>query len=125
MTTTGTGRMSRVSPGRSPTTESASRACVVAALSSDAKVCDDQRGCPYDFVANGILWSVGCDWRRADGSCFGLQHARIVNVSLSGTAVSQTLQDAVNKAWTKCAVLTCSAGNDGATTLAYPAAYAN
>jgi thermitase len=91
----------------------------------NAKVCDDSGSCPYDFLANGILWSVGCDWRRSDGSCFGLQHANAINVSLTGTVASQTLQAAVDKAWAQGAVLSCAAGNNGTTTLMYPAAYTN
>jgi thermitase len=91
----------------------------------DAKVCDDGGSCPYDFLANGILWSVGCDWRRSDGSCFGLQHANAINVSLTGTVASQTLQAAVDKAWSQGAVLSCAAGNNGNSALMYPAAYRN
>jgi thermitase len=91
----------------------------------NAKVCDDNGGCPYDFVANGLLWSVGCDWRQADGTCFGLQHARAINVSLGGTYASQTLQDAVDKAWSLGAVLACAAGNNGTSSAFYPAAYTN
>jgi thermitase len=91
----------------------------------DAKVCDDSGNCPYDFLANGILWSVGCDWRRSDGSCFGLQHANAINISLVGTVASQTLQAAVKQAWSQGAVLSCAAGNNGNSTPMYPAAYTN
>src|SRR6185437_6164930 len=86
---------------------------------------DDSGNCPYDFLANGILWSVGCDWRRSDGSCFGLQHANAINISLVGTVASQTLQAAVDQAWSQGAVLSCAAGNNGNSTLMYPAAYTN
>ena len=51
----------------------------------NAKVCDDYGACPYDFVANGILYSVGCDIRWADGTCVGPLHANAINVSLGGT----------------------------------------
>src|SRR5262249_25292624 len=91
----------------------------------DAKVCDDSGNCRYDFLANGILWSVGCDWRRSDGSCFGLQHANAINISLVGTVASQTLQAAVDQAWARGAVVTCAAGNNGNSTPTYPAAYTN
>jgi thermitase len=91
----------------------------------NAKVCDDYGSCLYDFVANGILWSVGCDWRDANGNCFGLQHARAINVSLAGTAPSQTLQAAIDKAVSLGAVVACAAGNSGVTTPYYPAANKN
>jgi thermitase len=91
----------------------------------NAKACDDYGACPYDFVANGILYSVGCDIRWPDGTCVGPLHANAINVSLSGTVPSHTLQDAVDKAWAGGAVLTCAAGNNGGTTAVYPAAYAN
>jgi thermitase len=91
----------------------------------NAKVCNDDGPCYYDFVANGILWSVGCDWRREDGSCFGLQHARVINLSLAGTTPSQTLQAAIDKVVAQGAVVVCAAGNDGRNAEYYPALYEN
>ncbi len=65
----------------------------------------------YDAVAAGIIFA-------ADNG------ARIINLSLSGTSASQTLQDAVSYATNKGALLIAAAGNDGGTSTHYPAAYA-
>lgn len=91
----------------------------------NAKVCDDFGGCPYDRIANGILWSVGCDVRDAANNCLVPVRARSINLSIAGTYNSTTLQDAINRAWNRGAVLTCAAGNDGTNTRYYPAAYTN
>jgi thermitase len=48
--------------------------------------------------------------------------ARIINLSLGGTSSSRALQDAVNYAWGKSAVLIAAAGNNGNSTPVYPAA---
>lgn len=66
----------------------------------------------YFAIANGITWAAD-------------QGARIINLSLGGSTPSQVLQDAVNYAWNKNAVLIASAGNDGVNTPRYPAACNN
>ncbi len=91
----------------------------------NARVCDDFGGCPYDRIANGILWSVGCEVRDARNNCLAPVRARSINVSIAGTFNSTTLQDAVNRAWNRGAVIACAAGNDGTSTRYYPAAYSN
>ena len=91
----------------------------------NAKVCDDSGNCPYDRIANGILWSVGCEWRDAQNNCLSPVRARSINVSLAGTFNSTTLQSAIDTAWSRGAVIACAAGNGGTTTPTYPAAYGN
>jgi thermitase len=91
----------------------------------NAKVCDDFGGCPYDRIANGILWSVGCEWRDAANNCLSPVRAKAINVSLAGTYDSTTLRNAVERAWARGAVLACAAGNAGSSTRNYPAAYLN
>jgi len=91
-----------------------------------AKVCDDvSGGCPYDRIANGILWTVGCEWRDEADNCLSPLRAQVINISLSGTFVSEILKGAVDKAWIRGAVITCAAGNDGNNLPHYPAAHPN
>ena len=65
-----------------------------------------------DVVADGIIYA-------ADNG------ARVINLSLGGPSGSSTLESAVNHAWNEGAVVVAAAGNDGAETLFYPAAYDN
>ena len=44
----------------------------------NAKVCDNFGGCPYDRIANGILWSVGCEWRDARDRCLSPVRAKAI-----------------------------------------------
>jgi thermitase len=91
-----------------------------------AKVCDDAGGgCPYDRIANGVLWSVGCEWRDPSDNCLSPLRAKAINISLTGTYNSAVLESAVNKAWGRGAVLACAAGNGGKDERQYPAAYMN
>lgn len=78
-----------------------------------AKALDTNGGFDSD-VADAIVWSVD-------------NGAKAVNLSLGGTQPSTVLENAVNYAWNKGAVVAAAAGNDGNTTNAttYPAAYAN
>jgi thermitase len=91
----------------------------------NAKVCDDFGSCPYDRIANGVLWSVGCEVRDARNNCLVPVRARSINLSIAGTFNSTTLQEAINKAWNRGAVISCAAGNNGTNTPYYPAAYSN
>ena len=51
--------------------------------------------------------------------------ARIINLSLGGTSSSRSLQDVVNYAWSKSAVIIAAAGNNGNNIAFYPAACTN
>jgi thermitase len=111
-----------------PTTSKAegiAGACPECALIAGKVLNDDGSGA-YDYIANGILWAVGCDDRdSATNECRNAVRARSINMSLGGTYNSITLQDAVNKAWGRGAVLSCAAGNNGNSVKFYPAAYTN
>jgi len=97
----------------------------------NAKVCDDSGNCPYDRVANGVLWSVGCEWREQDpatgglGKCLSPIRAQVINMSISGTGGSTTLQLAIDRAAELGAVMACAAGNNGTSQTTYPAGYTN
>ena len=73
------------------------------------KVLDASGFGSYSAIANGII-------RAAD------RGAVVINLSLGGTAFSQTLQDAVTYAWRKGSVVIAAAGNNGGSTPFYPAA---
>lgn len=63
-------------------------------------------------IAEGIRWSAD-------------HHAQVINLSLGGPGNSNVLKNAVNYAYGKGAVLVAAAGNDGDSTISYPAAYSN
>ncbi|MBM7702898.1 S8 family peptidase [Metabacillus iocasae] len=63
-------------------------------------------------VAEGIIYAAN-------------QGAKVINLSLGSTQGSTTLQNAVNYAWSKGAVLIGAAGNSGVNVPNYPAYYAN
>jgi thermitase len=65
-----------------------------------------------DMVAQGIVYAADLG-------------ARVINLSLGAAAGSSTLENAVDDAWSKGALVVAAAGNDGAEILFYPAAYAN
>jgi thermitase len=77
-----------------------------------AKVLDANGSGSYAAVAKGIIWA-------ADNG------AKVINLSLGGSSPSSTLENAVNYAWNKGAVLACAAGNSGTTAKSYPGAYTN
>lgn len=78
----------------------------------NTKVLDDYGNGSWSGIANGIVWA-------ADNG------AKVINMSLGGTSSSLTVEDAVNYAWGKGAILVAAAGNGGSNTLFYPAAYTN
>jgi thermitase len=73
------------------------------------KVLDASGNGPYASIANGIVWAVD-------------HGARVVNLSLGGTASSQTLCDAVAAVLQRGAIVVAAAGNNGSSAPFYPAA---
>lgn len=73
------------------------------------KVLGADGGGTYDAVASGIIYAAD-------------HGARVISMSLGGSASSQTLQDAVNYAVSRGALLIAAAGNDGTNLPTYPAA---
>jgi thermitase len=63
-----------------------------------------------DVVANGIIYAAD-------------QGAQVINLSLGATLGAATLQNAITYAWNHGALVAAAAGNNGAQTLFYPAAY--
>ena len=78
----------------------------------NVKVLGDDGNGAWSWVASGITWA-------ADNG------ASVINMSLSGSSGSSTLESAVNYAWSKGVVVVAAAGNGGTSTPAYPAAYTN
>jgi thermitase len=78
----------------------------------NVKVLGDGGTGSYSAIAKGIIWA-------ADNG------ADVINMSLSGTSASSTLENAVNYAWNKGVVVVTSAGNNGNSTPVYPAYYVN
>ncbi len=73
---------------------------------------------------------------RSDGTCddFSIVQAidravadgaKVINMSFGGPAFSQSMYDAVQRAWNAGLVIVGGAGNDGSTALFYPAAFDN
>jgi len=77
----------------------------------NGKVLSDNGSGSYSWVANGIIWA-------ADNG------AHVINMSLGGSSASVTLENAVNYAWSKGAVVVAAAGNSGSSSPSYPAYYA-
>jgi thermitase len=78
----------------------------------NGKVLGDNGNGSFDGIANGIVWA-------ADNG------AKVINMSLGSTTGTQTVENAVNYAWNRGAVVVAAAGNHGASTPFYPAFYGN
>jgi serine protease len=92
-------------------TEGASGLCFRCAI-LPVKVLDHKGTGSFFDVAEGV------DFAASRG-------ARVVNMSLGGPSSSQTLRQAVDRAVAAGAVVVASAGNDGASTVEFPAALPN
>lgn len=77
----------------------------------NVKVADDVGKCEPSVVARGIVWAVD-------------HGAKIINLSLAMGA-SRDLEQAVNYAWSRGAILIAAAGNKGTSEPSYPAYYDN
>ncbi|MFO1475253.1 MAG: S8 family serine peptidase [Verrucomicrobiota bacterium] len=73
------------------------------------KVMDSGGYATYSCIAQGIRYAAD-------------QGARVINISIAGSAPSATLQDAVDYAWSSNVLVVAAAGNSAGTTLQYPAA---
>lgn len=78
----------------------------------NAKVLGDNGSGYYSWVGNGIIWAAN-------------NGAKVINLSLGGTAPSSTLESAVKYAWNNGCVLVAAAGNDDTDAPLYPAYYDN
>ena len=77
----------------------------------NVKVADDRGKCEPSVVARGIVWAVD-------------HGAEVINLSLAMGA-SSDLEEAVNYAWSRGAILIAAAGNKGTSEPSYPAYYDN
>jgi len=77
----------------------------------NVKVADDTGKCEPSVVARGIVWAVD-------------HGAKVINLSLAMKA-SPNLEEAVNYAWSRGAILIAAAGNKGTSDPSYPAYYDN
>jgi thermitase len=75
----------------------------------NVKVADDMGKCEPSVVARGIIWAVD-------------HGAKVINLSLSMVA-SPDLEEAVNYAWSRGAIIIAAAGNKGTSEPSYPAYY--
>jgi subtilisin family serine protease len=65
---------------------------------------------------------TGTDSNIVSGVTYAADHgANVILMAFSNPGYSQDLQDAINYAWSKGAVVVAAAGNDGSTTVNYPA----
>jgi thermitase len=78
----------------------------------NVKVADDRGECCAEAVAAGIVWAVD-------------NGANIINISLELKEPSAALQEAVEYAWNRGAIIIAAAGNDGSELPTYPAYYEN
>jgi subtilisin family serine protease len=68
--------------------------------------------CPNSDIAEAITYASNND-------------AEVINISLSGSIYSQSMQDAINTAYANGALIVAAMGNDNTSTPRYPAAYTN
>ena len=78
----------------------------------NVKVADDKGRCQASVVAEGIIWAVD-------------NGASVINISVELRESFPGLEDAVNYAWRKGAIIIAAAGNDGSQSPVYPAYYEN
>ncbi|HKZ34722.1 MAG TPA: S8 family peptidase [Patescibacteria group bacterium] len=76
------------------------------------KVLNDSGSGAYSWIANGITWATDSG-------------AKVINMSLGGSASSRTLENAVKYAWNHDVVVVAAAGNSSNQSKIYPAAYTN
>ena len=76
----------------------------------NVKVADDRGFCNAKDVAQGIIWAVD-------------NGATVINMSLTINEPSKVLEQAIEYAWNKGAILAAAAGNYGSSTPVYPAVY--
>jgi thermitase len=76
----------------------------------NVKIADEGGTWSASVVAKGIIWAVD-------------NGANVINMSLSASEPSSDLEQAVNYAWSKGAVVVCAAGNRTGTKPIYPAFY--
>jgi thermitase len=78
----------------------------------NVKVADDQGRFDSDVAAKGVRWAVD-------------HGAVVINMSLVSTEPSPSLEEAINYAWNKGAVVVAAAGNLVGNKIVYPAYYLN
>jgi thermitase len=78
----------------------------------NVKVLTDQGWGYWDWVARGIIWAAD-------------QGARVISMSLGGSSPSDSVERAINYAWSRNCVIVAAAGNNWDTQRMYPAAFAN
>jgi thermitase len=76
----------------------------------NVKVANDKGRCQASVVAEGITWAVD-------------NGARVINISVELREPFSELEEAVNYAWSRGAVIVAAAGNDGSQSPVYPAYY--
>ncbi len=76
------------------------------------KVLNSSGSGTYTAIANGITWAAD-------------QGAKVLSMSLGGSVGSTTLESAVNYAYNKGCAIFAASGNGNASSLSYPARYAN
>ncbi|RLE15192.1 hypothetical protein DRI96_00280, partial [Candidatus Aerophobetes bacterium] len=74
------------------------------------KVLDAQGSGTHQQVADGLYWAVN-------------NGAKVINCSLGGTYGSTTLYNAIKYAYDHGVIIVAAAGNDGSSSISYPAAY--
>lgn len=78
----------------------------------NVKVADDQGRFNSSIAAKGVTWAVD-------------HGAKVINMSLVSTEPSSSLEEAINYAWNKGAVVVAAAGNLVGDKVVYPAYYSN